>query len=194
MSTQIESGVPVRTNADGNDEKLHAKIVGHATNPAVGQVAEFQQLIDSAGNAHALSHGRDAGGTTHPILTDASGRVFIVPADEAVGIDVHDPHQAADVVRNATSTHTYTVPALKTLKLKQIIVMASGACHAEILAGDDGSEVSYGWLFLRGGGAKEEIVFARTLDLTAAQVVKIVKKNVDQQTQDLHSLVIGHLE
>lgn len=54
--SDIKSGLPIRSEADGLDERLHVKIVD-GTNPAVNQMA-----VDSDKNAHVEMHGNDPAG------------------------------------------------------------------------------------------------------------------------------------
>lgn len=50
------SGLPVRTEADGTDERLHAKIVD-------GTTPSQRMTVDTDGNAHTEAHGNDPAGT-----------------------------------------------------------------------------------------------------------------------------------
>lgn len=54
--SDYNSGLPVRTEADGTDERLHVKIVD-GTSPAVNQMT-----VDSDKNAHVEMHGNDPAG------------------------------------------------------------------------------------------------------------------------------------
>lgn len=61
------SGLPVRSQADGTDERLHVKIVD-GTNPAVNQMT-----VDSDKNAHVEMHGNDPTGADHVVRTSQLG-------------------------------------------------------------------------------------------------------------------------
>jgi hypothetical protein len=65
--SDYNSGLPVRTEADGTDERLHVKIVD-GTNPAVNQVT-----VDSDKNLHVEIHGNDPAGTDRVVRTSELG-------------------------------------------------------------------------------------------------------------------------
>jgi len=67
MPTDYKSGLPVRTESDGADERLHVKIVD-GTNPAVNQMT-----VDSDQNAHAEMHGNDPLGVDRVVRTSELG-------------------------------------------------------------------------------------------------------------------------
>lgn len=60
------SGLPVRTEADGADERLHVKVVD-GTTPAQ------RMIVDTDGNAHAEMHGNDPAGTDRVVRTSELG-------------------------------------------------------------------------------------------------------------------------
>lgn len=60
------SGLPVRTEADGADERLHVKVVD-GTTPAQ------RMTVDTDGNAHAEMHGNDPAGTDRVVRTSEEG-------------------------------------------------------------------------------------------------------------------------
>lgn len=60
------SGLPIRTEADGADERLHAKIVD-------GTTPSQRMTVDTDGNAHVELHGNDPAGTDRVVRTSESG-------------------------------------------------------------------------------------------------------------------------
>lgn len=60
------SGLPVRTEADGTDERLHVKVVD-GTTPAQ------RMIVDTDGNAHVEMHGNDPAGTDRAVRTSEAG-------------------------------------------------------------------------------------------------------------------------
>jgi hypothetical protein len=60
------SGLPVRTEADGADERLHVKVVD-GTTPAQ------RMTVDTDGNAHVEMHGNDPAGTDRVVRTSELG-------------------------------------------------------------------------------------------------------------------------
>lgn len=60
------SSLPVRSEADGTDERLHVKIVD-GTTPAQ------RAIVDTDGNVHVEMHGNDPAGTDRPVRTSELG-------------------------------------------------------------------------------------------------------------------------
>lgn len=65
------TGLPIRTEADGTDERVHVKIVD-GTNPAVNQTE-----VDSDKNLHVEAHGNDPAGIDRVIKTSEDGSTDI---------------------------------------------------------------------------------------------------------------------
>lgn len=57
MSTDYKSGLPIRSEIDGLDERVHVKVVGNPTGAA--GIATNQQAVDDDKNAHVEMHGND---------------------------------------------------------------------------------------------------------------------------------------
>jgi len=70
MSDQ-DTGLPIRTEADGTDERVHVKIVD-GTNPSVNQTT-----VDSDKNLHVELHGDDELGTDRVVALSESGNVAL---------------------------------------------------------------------------------------------------------------------
>lgn len=60
------SGLPIRTEADGTDERVHVKIVD-------GTVPTRRMVVDTDGNAHVEVHGNDPAGTDRVFRTSETG-------------------------------------------------------------------------------------------------------------------------
>lgn len=67
--TDFKSSLPVRSESDGSDERLHVKIVD-GTNPAVNQAT-----VDSDKNLHVLAEGHDPSGAAQPVRTSELGAI-----------------------------------------------------------------------------------------------------------------------
>jgi hypothetical protein len=69
-----DTGLPIRSEADGSDERVHSKIVGSPTgvNPATNQAA-----VDNDKNLHVESHGNDPNGTDRVIKTSEEGATAV---------------------------------------------------------------------------------------------------------------------
>jgi len=66
-----ESGLPIRTEADGTDERVHVKIVD-GTNPSVNQTT-----VDNDKNLHVELHGDDEGNTDRVVALSEKGNVAL---------------------------------------------------------------------------------------------------------------------
>lgn len=68
--SDYNSGLPIRSEVDGTDERVHSKIVGSPTgaSPATNQVA-----VDNDKNAHVEMHGNDPAGTDRVVRTSEIG-------------------------------------------------------------------------------------------------------------------------
>lgn len=69
MNTDYKSGLPIRSEADGVDERVHVKIVD-GTSPASNQMS-----VDSDKNAHVEMHGDDPSGSDTVIRTSELGAI-----------------------------------------------------------------------------------------------------------------------
>lgn len=64
--SDYNSGMPIRSQADGTDERVHVKL-RDSTNPALGTT------VDSDGNAHVEMHGNDPAAVDRVIRTSEQG-------------------------------------------------------------------------------------------------------------------------
>jgi len=62
------TSLPIRSQTDGTDERLHVKIVDGTTSPAVNQVQ-----VDSDNNLHVEIHGNDPAGVDQIVRTSETG-------------------------------------------------------------------------------------------------------------------------
>lgn len=65
--SDLNSGLPIRTEADGADQRVHVKIVD-GTNPSVNQAT-----VDSDKNVHVEIHGNDPLGVDRVVRTSEAG-------------------------------------------------------------------------------------------------------------------------
>jgi len=134
-------------------------------------------IFDSEGDAFSLSN-------PLPVtVTSAS------PGEGIVDFDT-----SASVAKNASDTHTYTVPANKILRLTRIQSSGSGKIKAEIKTGASGSTVSRFVGF--NSTSNPNIWFnidAEALEIAAAEIVEVIRTNRDNQSQDVYSTIVGEL-
>lgn len=204
----LDLGVPVRSQADGSDEKLHSKIVGHATTHAVGDTAQNQAIVDANGRLYVdaniqnldnatddvLVYGWD-GAANQKLATDAQGRIILSPVESnSPEVDVHEYNIVSAAAKNAVTTpHTYTPAAGKVLHLKAIHCAASASAHYEIKTGPTGSETTLMFVFLSAAVPNHTLKFSDEIGLDDTMSLVIQKTNKDGQAQDMHDLIDGTL-
>lgn len=94
------TALPIRSEADGTDERLHMKIVD-GTNPAVNQAS-----VDSDKNLHVELHGDDEGGTDRVVALSESGNVAL-NGDYDIS-DNTNPSSSALIAHDRSATHDRT--------------------------------------------------------------------------------------
>lgn len=132
-------------------------------------------------------------------LKDASGNAFSnsnplpvnIVAGET-GTDVHDYKADNAVAAAATADHDYTV-AGSILSFMQAICSGSGKARFIIKTGPTLTLVTKAVLYITTATPNAEVTFARAIDVAVGDIVRIEKKNLDNQAQDLHSTIIGYL-
>lgn len=68
--TDFKSSLPIRSESDGTDERVHVKIVDGTTSPAVNQTK-----VDSDNALKTLATGHDPGGVNRTVRTSEQGAV-----------------------------------------------------------------------------------------------------------------------
>jgi hypothetical protein len=98
--------------------------------------------------------------------------------------EAFDYDQASAIAGNASSTHTYAAPA--NFKLKEAFISASGKVRAELKINSVTVAVGFN------STANPNISFRFDKGLNASGVnIEIVKTNLDKQSQDLYSTIVG---
>jgi hypothetical protein len=67
-----DSSLPIRSEADGTDERVHVKIVDGVASPSVNKVQ-----VDGDNNLHVEIHGNDPGGSDRVVRTSEQGAVVV---------------------------------------------------------------------------------------------------------------------
>ena len=109
------------------------------------------------------------------------------PADE-----INDYDQAVNIAKDATSNHDYTVTALKTFKKLQVKCSASGAAKFDLQVEDGvgaGTFTTVATTFISTANQKDVLDYRPTVD--AGVIIRVVKTNRDNQTQDVYSQILG---
>ena len=255
--SDYNSGLPIRSEVDGTDERVHSKIVGSPTgaSPATNQTA-----VDNDKNLHVEMHGNDPAGTDRVLrlselgagtpdgiydvanntkpgnsglvastrattpgdttqtqritsitnstkrlldvsIHDEDGNIFSssnplpVTSVDSEGTEVNNYLTSAAAAIGTGVNHDYTVTALKTLKLSQVWVAASGKAKAEVQIETGVASGVFNTIFVGfNSTANTNILIPIPENVTVAAGVKVrvIRTNKDNQVQDLYSTISGH--
>lgn len=185
--SDILKGIPVRTEQDTH-ERVQVKVIDF-TDPTRGQT------VDADGAAKVLVTGKDSAGVNRTALMSTTGQTHVIIDDkDADETPVTDSNTSTAVAVGLNSTHTYLVPAGKTLLLKKIAAAASGRGRFEVKTGVVGSEVTKMVRFGSVANPNTDFDFSsEPIRVTAGQNVLVVKTNTDLAAQDMYSHIIGTL-
>jgi hypothetical protein len=137
-----------------------------------------------------LSHSQDSikiGDGTDFLAVNADGSINVIVSQNVPGTEVLDYKAASAVAAAASDTHSYTVTALKTLHLQQIVASASGKMQVEIKLGG----TTKAMLFNSTANPNVVYEFKAPQYLAAGTVVSVVLTNLDKQANDLFSTIEG---
>jgi len=173
-----DSSLPVRTESAGD---LEVKIVDGTTTTqkasvdANGAVLVKAKLNDESGNPYT---------TSNPIPVWIS---------DSEGTELHSFDQSSSVAAGATANHSYA-PSGTDLKLKQIILSASGKARFEIKYGTTSSEAIKIVIFNSTSEPSKIINLSSPATVAdGTDTVIVVKKNLESSAQDLYSTIVGDL-
>lgn len=158
-----------------------------STQPISAASALPENLTQVAGTAVDVNTGNASAGTLRVVLASNQPTINVNtnPTDKT---NVFDYNTASSIASNATSTHTYTPGS--TVFLSQISASASGKMKVEIQYGTTGAETTRMVKFTTpGGGLSAVWTLPEPLSVTAAQSIKIIRTNMDNQAQDVYSTV-----
>jgi hypothetical protein len=250
--SDYNSGLPIRTEADGTDERVHVKVVD-------GTAPSQRMTVDSDLNAHVEVHGNDPAGTDRVLRTSEQGALTpdgvynvatntkpgntgliastrnVTPDDTTqsqrltsvtngtkrlLDVSIHDENGApfsasnplpttsvdsegtevndyntATVAAAGTSNHDYTVTAATTLKLAQIWAAASGKMRIEVQVETGVATAVFTTKFVAFNSTANtniELPIIENIAVAAGVRVRVIRKNLDNQSQDLYSTISGH--
>ncbi len=179
-------GLPIRSEADGTDNRVQVKIVDF-DNPGTQQAS-----VDTDNAVKVLATGHDAGGANVPVLVSSTGQVHVVIDDaDAEEVAVVEYDTQASVAAAASDTQTYTVTTAKTLLLKEIICAASARAKYEIKTGVAASETTKAVGFGTVAQPNVHFVFVEPIRVSGDDNVLVIRTNIDNQAQDVYSTIIG---
>lgn len=134
-------------------------------------------------------------------LRDDSGKPYsntnplAVSLEESLGDEIHDYNEsAAAIVKNGADNHEYTVTALKEFELQQWSCSGSGYMSGELQVETSvasGTFNSIDVLFNSTANPSPSREFKRAIKVAAGIKVRIIRTNLDNQAQGLHSFING---
>jgi len=193
---QLELSEEGKPNADGeydavnNTEPNSAGLIAHSRGAAIDETSQNQRTTAVGGDNDKVA--------MDVAISDSNGNNFSednplpVYAAESPGdeIDVYD--QAVDVAKDANANHDYTVTALKTLKDIEVDCSGSGKARFELQVETGVATGIYNAVMVKFNSTAKPNVTLRSKKKVAAGVkVRVVKTNLDNQTQDLYSQIMG---
>ena len=123
------SGLPIRSEADGADERVQVKVVD-STNPDTQQM-----VVDTDGNAHAEAHGNDPAGVDRVLRTSEQGH-----ANVSGLYDVSDNTDPANIGVIAHSRSSSPSDAQQTERITSIENAAGDVRSLDISLHDESGE------------------------------------------------------
>lgn len=115
-------------------------------------------------------------------------------SEAADGDEIHDYNTAAAVAAAGTSNHDYTVTALKTLELKKVMAAASARSKAELQIETGAATGIFTTRAVKFGSValpNMDFDFPVPIIVAAGVKVRVIRTNLDNQSQDLYSTIIG---
>ena len=125
MAQDYNSGLPVRSEADGADERLHVKVVD-SNNPSTQQMT-----VDSDSNAHVEIHGNDEANVDRVVATNEKGNIAL-DGDYDVTLNTN-PSSSGLIAhdRNATPTRIHQNKRVTAIAGESNTVCIDVALHDE---------------------------------------------------------------
>jgi hypothetical protein len=202
VNTSLPAGTKVIITDGTDDLQINAdgsiNTVVTATDLDIRDLAFATDKVDVTGSSVAVSSLpadvdiRDLVAATDSVsahLKDEAGVAFSSSNPLPVEFfenqtEAFDYNQAVAIAANASSTHTYAAPA--GFKLKEAFISASGKVKAELKINSVTVAVGFN------STATPNISFRFEKGLNASGVnIEIVKTNLDKQSQDLYSTIVG---
>jgi len=125
---------------------------------------------------------------TDTLEVNGDGSINVIVQNTASGGEVHDYGTSAAVApATPTTVTTYTVTALKTLRIMSFQAAASGAFKAELKV----NAVVVATVFGSTAGGSVEVTFPQPIEAAAGIVVLVEMTNRDKQNMDLYAFING---
>jgi hypothetical protein len=174
----FDSSLPVRTESAGD---LEVKIVD-------GTTTTQKASVDSDGAVLVKAKLNDESGSAF----SASNPLPVYVSDNE-GSELVDFDQASSIASGSSANHSYA-PSGNALKVKQVILSASGKARFEIKYGTTSSEASKIVVFNSTAEPSKTINLSSPATVAdGTDTIIIVKKNLESSAQDLYSTIVGDL-
>lgn len=250
----FDSSLPIRSEADGADERVHIKICDGTTAATMAQVDVDNNLhievhgdraddqadvvlrlsetgdvnsdgvYDANNNSNPSSNGvvghvRDA----TPAITDLTNRITSTQGSDdtthwSLDVSMHDGNgdaisgsnpmpvefeltgsgdavydykKASSIASDATDDHVYQVTAAKVLTISKVMASASGKIKMELATGSSGTETEILAMFNSTANPNIIYEFFENQEVAATDWVVITITNLDNQAQDVYSVIEG---
>jgi hypothetical protein len=118
-----------------------------------------------------------------------------VTSVDSEGTEINNYDAAVNVAAGATSNHDYTVTVATTLKLSQIWATASGKMKIEVQVETGVATNVFTTRFVGFNSTANPNVLIpvnENISVAAGVRVRVIKRNNDNQSQDLYSTISGH--
>jgi hypothetical protein len=176
----FDSSLPVRTVSA---EELQVKTkVGTSLDSNLKQLNGITPAVNT-GNADA--------GTLRVVLATNQPTVP-VSFSASLRTPQFDYSMAASVAALASSTQTVTPAA--NIRLEKVIFAGSGQGKVEIQIGTTGGETTRAVLYTSKGSLNASWDLPSAMQVTPAMSIKVIRTNLDNQSQDLHSTIQSFVE
>jgi hypothetical protein len=166
---------------------------------AVRMTLDRKLLVRVVGSADANRLEVSAAGAVHTNLAQVLGAthsetnpVYVQIVHTQVStVEIHDYNTIASVASDATDNHDVAA-ANTTFLLTRILVAASGAAKWEIQTGPVAALATVAVAFTSAAKPTEQVVFDPPREVTGlTPTVRVIRRNDDNQAQDLYSTIMG---
>lgn len=190
-------------DADGDYAPLQVDATGRLKISGTMSLPNLEKAEDSAhvsGDKGIMSLGvrQDsvsplaADGDYIPLSMDKNGALRVTITDPNVSAaEIHFYDSSVDVAVSGTAEHDYTVTALKTLQLRKIWASASGRIKAELILDPTGTPETVFTGFNSTANPNIDIPVEGLLEIAAGTVVRVLITNMDEDTQNVYSTILG---
>jgi len=179
-----------------NSDPSQVGVVGMDRNASP---ADSQQTLRVTAKANAAGDVRALDIALH----DEDGEPFSasnplpITMEQSEGTEIHDFDEGTAIAKDATSTHDYSVADTVVFTLHQVLSSGSGKMKVEIQVGDGAASEVFATkaiTFNSTAAPQADVALAVPIVVTGTAnttTVRVIRTNLDNQPQDLHSTIIG---